>query len=93
MNYPHNQVPKTALNAKIDREYLPAIQKRMISKQLLSQVHFCRFLYKLIANIDIGISYETNQDIREKLVTLLFYKLSEIQTLKLLAQDSVEEYK
>ena len=44
-------VPKTALLPKQDKEYMSAIQKRMISKQLLSQVHLCRFIYKLIANI------------------------------------------
>ena len=52
-----NILPKTALQIKQDKEYMSAIQKRMISKQLLSQVHFCRFLYKLIANIEAGISY------------------------------------
>ena len=49
--------PKTALNIKPDKEYMSAIQKRMISKQLLSQIHLCRFLYKLIANIEAGISF------------------------------------
>ncbi len=46
--------PKTALQIKQDKEYMSAIQKRMISKQLLSQVHFCRFLYNLIENIKEG---------------------------------------
>lgn len=50
-------IPKTALQVKIDKEYLSGIQKRVISKQLLSQVHFCRFLYKLIANIKAGSSF------------------------------------
>ena len=44
-------IPKTALNIKPDKEYMSAIQKRLISKQLLSQVHMCRFLYKLIASV------------------------------------------
>lgn len=69
-------VPKTALHVKMDKEYLPAIQKRMISKQLLSQVHFCRFLYKLIANIEAGSSYEVSSEVRAKLKSLLFYKLN-----------------
>lgn len=28
------------------------IDKKLISKQLLSQIHFCRFLYKLLTRIE-----------------------------------------
>jgi hypothetical protein len=35
----------------------------MVSKQLLSQVHFCRFVYKLILSIKIGLSVEIGEDI------------------------------
>lgn len=89
----YGQIPKTAIQTKIEKEYLPAIHKRAISKQLLSQVHFCRFLYKIIGNVDLGISYEFNEDVRKQLVTLLFYKLSEISSLKLLPHDVLDEYK
>lgn len=85
-------VPKTALQVKMDKEYLSAIQKRMISKQLLSQVHFCRFLYKLIANIEAGSSYELNAELQRTLTNLLFYKLKETKELKLVDPEAVDEY-
>lgn len=50
--------PKTAIQLKGDKDYSSAIQKRMISKHLLSQIHFCRFLYKLISNIKAGLSLQ-----------------------------------
>lgn len=85
-------VPKTALQVKMDKEYLSAIQKRMISKQLLSQVHFCRFLYKLIANMEAGNSYKVKSELENKLKGLLFYKLKQTKDLKLVNDESVAEY-
>ena len=85
-------VPKTDLQVKMDKEYLSAIQKRMISKQLLSQVHFCRFLYKLIANMEAGNSYRVKAELESKLKSLLFYKLYETKELKLVESEYVREY-
>ena len=85
--------PKTALNIKPDKEYMSAIQKRMISKQLLSQVHLCRFLYKLIANIEAGISIEIDSVLRQRLIDFLFYKLYETKNLLLVGVESREEYR
>lgn len=85
--------PKTALNIKPDKEYMSAIQKRMISKQLLSQVHLCRFLYKLIANIEAGISIEIDSLLRQRLIDFLFYKLYETKNLELVSVESREEYR
>ena len=72
---------------------MSAIQKRMISKQLLSQVHLCRFLYKLISNIDAGIHYDFSPSIQDELVQFLFYKLHETKNLSLVSRESVEEYR
>ena len=85
--------PKTALNIKPDKEYMSAIQKRMISKQLLSQVHLCRFIYKLIANIEAGLSYQVDLSLKDQLMQFLFFKLKETKELKLISQESVEEYR
>ena len=85
-------VPKTALQVKMDKEYLSAIQKRVISKQLLSQVHFCRFLYKLIANIEAGNSYRVKAELEAKLKILLFYKLKQTKDLKLVEPEYIGEY-
>ena len=86
-------VPKTALNIKPDKEYMSAIQKRMISKQLLSQVHLCRFIYKLVANIEAGLSFHFESSTQEELVCFLFYKLKETKDLKLVNNESVDEYR
>lgn len=89
--YGPSPIPKTALMAKvIDKEYVSAIQKRMVSKQLLSQVHFCRFLYKLISQIQAGISFEIGTDVQLKLVDMLFYKLSETKNLKLVDPQIID---
>lgn len=51
-------MPKTAQNIK-KISFISPVQKRLLSKQLLSQIHLCRFLYKSISNLD-GISFEFN---------------------------------
>lgn len=49
-------LPKTGMEGPVEKLDNFMSEKRIISKQLLSQVHFCRFLYKLIANIKAELS-------------------------------------
>ena len=65
---------KTIQNIK-PKTFISSIQKRQLSKQLLSQIHFCRFVYKLISSIDIGLSYEISLHARDELILFLYFKL------------------
>lgn len=59
----HHQIPEV----KYDKKYL--------SKQLLSQIHFCRFLYKLIVRMNDKLSSELNQElssVKENMTGLIF---------------------
>ena len=78
---------------KVDREFFSTLDKRAISKQLLSQVHFCRFLFKIIAGIQSGINVRVSHQMKDMLTTLLFFKLKETKELQLLKKDMVEEYR
>ena len=75
-------VPKTAQNIPNKPNFVSPVQKRILSKQLLSQIHLCRFLFKSISNID-GISYEFSPETRDELLLIMFYKLWETKNLKL----------
>jgi hypothetical protein len=46
------------------------MDKKLISKQLLSQIHFCRFLYKLLKRIDEKINGNISHDLKEAMSTL-----------------------
>lgn len=41
----------------------------------------------------MGISYQFNENLRQELIILLFYKLAQIQGLKLLSHDIIDEYR
>ena len=52
--------------------------KKYLSKQLLSQVHLCRFLYKLLARMNEKLDKDENdelQSLKEYMVGLIFEKL------------------
>ena len=89
------QIPKTATAEKYNsnnKEYVSAIQKRIISKQLLSQVHFCRFVYKLLVGLNSKTSHEFSYALKSILIDLLFSKLCEVKELKLVEREYSEEY-
>ena len=71
---------------------MSAVQKRVISKQLLSQIHFCRFTYKLIIGLQSKLCFEVCNPLKRLLATLLFSKLSEIKELKLIGREHLDEY-
>ncbi len=54
------------------------IDKKLISKQLLSQIHFCRFLYKLLIRISEKLTPDQNERLnkmKEEMCGLVFSKL------------------
>ena len=63
-------------------------ESRAIWGQYVSQIHFCRFVYKLAARIKELNDSEEREMVRPHLVksfySLIFYKLSEIEGLTLL---------
>lgn len=65
----------------------------MISKQLLSQVHFCRFLYKLLQRIEDKINGNISEALKELLSGLIFDKLQEVKSLTQLDEKSARDYK
>ena len=56
-------------------------------------MHLCRFIYKLLANIEAGNSFQVDLLLREQLTQFLFYKLRETKNLLLVSDESVEEYR
>jgi len=41
------------------------IDKKLVSKHLLSQIHFCRFMYKMLMRIESKLSFEFNHRFNE----------------------------
>lgn len=57
---------------------ITVVDKKMLSKHLLSQIHFCRFLYKLLMRIQGKLSEEINlqcMDMKQMMTGLLFERL------------------
>ena len=74
--------------AGVDRKYL--------SKQLLSQIHFCRFVYKLVMRMSSNLSEELNQQLnalKEQICGMLFDKLHAIQDLRLLSSTQAQDFR
>lgn len=70
--------------------------KKYLSKQLLSQIHFCRFLYKLIIRMKDKLSVGLNEDLlslKEYMTGLIFEKLEEVTELKAINSKYVQDYR
>lgn len=50
-------------------------EPKKIFDHLISQIHFCRFLFKLIERISKGYNIDTNKKIRKMMCGLIFEKL------------------
>ena len=51
-------------------------------ENFISQIHFCRFLYKLIERITKAFNIDSDRKVRIKMTSLIFQKLKEISQLK-----------
>jgi len=70
--------------------------KKYLSKQLLSQIHFCRFLYKLIIRIKDKLSQEINEELyclKEYMSGMIFEKLEEVEHLRGVNSKIISDYK
>jgi len=58
--------------------------KKVLSKQLLSQIHFCRFIYKLLLRIKDKIDNNISEGLKNQLISLIFGKLTSVKSLEIL---------
>lgn len=73
-----NSLPKTAstINNRTQTNLeVDANNRKLISKQLLSQVHFCRFVYKLLQRIQTKIGGAISENLKSSMSGLIFSKL------------------
>ena len=92
----HISLPKTASTINNNRTHTASemdIDRKQISKELLSQVHFCRFVYKLIQRINSKIDGKIAEGLREKMNGVIFLKLNQVQKLSSLEGGKASEYK
>jgi hypothetical protein len=69
--------------------------KKYLAKQLLSQIHFCRFLFKLILRMNDKLPEEVNEDLlvlKEYMSGLIFDKLTEVEELKMVNPKYMEDF-
>jgi hypothetical protein len=59
----------------------------------ISQIHFCRFLYKLIERMTKAFNIDSYRKLRTKMTTLIFNKLKEVSQLKGLELKSRDYFK
>ena len=69
------------------------MDRKLVSKELLSQVHFCRFVYKLVQRIDNKIQGEISQGARDRMYGIIFKKLRDVEDLRNLDSLKASEYK
>lgn len=74
----------------------PAYDRKLLAKQLLSQIHLCRFMYKLIMRMGDRLSQQRNDELaalKDSLTGAIFEKLSEVEDLKLLPAKLANDFK
>ena len=89
-------LPKTASTINNQRTYTALesdVDRKQISKELLSQVHFCRFVYKLLQRINSKIDGRINQSLKDNMSGLIFQKLNQVQRLANLEEPKAGEYR
>lgn len=63
---------------------------------MLSQIHFCRFLYKLVVRMRDRLSQDLNEELsplKELMAGLIFEKLDEVNTLRSVNSKHTSDYK
>ena len=74
----HISLPKTASTINNNRTHTGSemdIDRKQISKELLSQVHFCRFVFKLLQRINHKIDGKISSTVKDKMHGIIFLKL------------------
>lgn len=75
---------------------LPAVNSinyKKISNQLISQIHFCRFLYKLTQRIANLQNPGVPKKLTEAIATLIALKLKEIMNLRMLTSKTASLFR
>lgn len=91
-----NQTINNEATADITHHISPSYDKKQLSKQLLSQIHFCRFLYKLIIRMRDKLGEELNDELnslKENMTSLIFEKLQDVNNLKTVNSKHSSDYK
>ena len=73
-----NQTINGDANADVSVPREVQYDKKYLSKQLLSQIHFCRFLYKLVIRMRDKLSQDMNEELsplKELMAGFVFEKL------------------
>jgi len=91
-----NQTINGEANADVSLPRDIHYDKKYLSKQLLSQIHFCRFLYKLVVRMKDKLSQEVNEELtplKELMAGLVFEKLDEVNNLRAVNSKHAPDYK
>lgn len=70
--------------------------RKYLSKQLLSQIHLCRFMYKLIMRIEERLSQHRNQELgqlKDQMCGMIFEKLGEVEDLRVVSGKVAEDFR
>lgn len=89
----NTSLPKTAStinNNRTEKTLELESNRKRISKELLSQVHFCRFVYKLVQRIENRLQGGINPHLKASMCGLVFQKLEDITELNCLNSNSVD---
>lgn len=89
----NTSLPKTAStinNNRTEKTLELESNRKRISKELLSQVHFCRFVYKLVQRIENRLQGGINPHLKASMCGLVFQKLEDIIELNCLNSNSVD---
>jgi hypothetical protein len=73
-----------------------AYDRKLLAKQLLSQIHLCRFMYKLIMRMGDRLSEQRNDELtnlKDSLTGMIFEKLSEVEQLDSVSPKLVTDFR
>jgi hypothetical protein len=81
MNFDNLGRTTATIGKKTESNFFVCDSKKQF-EHFISQIHFCRFLYKLIDRIGKAFNIDTDKKMRVKMTTLIFQKLKEVFQLK-----------
>jgi len=69
------------IGKKTESNFFVCDSKKLF-EHFISQIHFCRFLFKLIERMNKAFNIDSDKKVRIKMTTLIFQKLKEVSQLK-----------
>ena len=81
MNFDNLGRTTATIGKKTESNFFVCDSKKQF-ENFISQIHFCRFLYKLIERITKAFNIDSDRKVRIKMTSLIFQKLKEISQLK-----------